>query len=201
MKKISHPTLEPLMSILWTEGAIGCKINFTGKKFWSEKTGKLLDKEIIKKHTANWIKLYKKHITFLEKNFPNITIGQSILRGPLDMIGAAIGEDNMIFLMLDEPLKFDEYMQIFSEIFLEFAMLDKTYCEQDIYSVGQYHIASQGKTLRMQEDAMTLLSPSLYKKHVFAVDREIMEKFDLALFHLHASALHMVDMVTEVPTS
>ena len=55
------------------------------------------------------------------------------------------------------------------------------------------------KVLWLQEDAMSLLSPALYRDHVLPVDDRLSNLFPCVAFHLHGSALWAIEDLVKLP--
>jgi hypothetical protein len=55
------------------------------------------------------------------------------------------------------------------------------------------------KIVWLQEDAMSLLSPTLYRKYVWPIDAQLATKVPCIAFHLHGSVLWAIDDVLRLP--
>jgi len=218
-------TIEPLSFFPWTEAAMGCAINYTGKNFWSSPFDEsLLSKMIDENHQSNaperisgtieldhmpqnihekiqpWLVKYSEFIDFLTAHFGDrYPIGQSILRGPLDMIAALFGDENMLYQFYDQPSLVKKLLALTSTIFMQFIDIQRDHL-QPFYSggvIGTYYIWTPGNCIRLQEDAMAMLSPQLYREFVHPYDCAIASSADYCLFHLHATGLHLLDIILE----
>jgi hypothetical protein len=203
-------TLEPLSFFPWTEAAMGCPIKYTGKNFWSsplvdlkseKESRELID--IIKRipeQSQSWLEKYGEFIDFLIEHFRDrYPIGQGILRGPLDMAAAAFGDENLLYQFFDQPELVKEFLTIGTEIFLSSIDVQKQKLQplNDGYVIGTYYIWTPGKNIRLQEDAMAMLSPDLYQEFVHPLDCQIASSADYTLFHLHTTGLHLLDFILQ----
>lgn len=203
-------TLEPLPFFPWTEAAIGCPIQYTGKNFWSsplinfnseiksKKQGDILKN--LPETSQSWLDKYSEFIDFLIDHFGDrYPIGQSILRGPLDMAAAAFGDENLLYQFFDQPELIKEFLAKATEIFLSFIDVQKQKLQplNDGYVIGTYYIWTPGKNIRLQEDAMAMLSPDIYWQFVHPLDCQIASSADYTLFHLHATGLHLLDFILQ----
>ncbi len=203
-------TLEPLPFFPWTEAAIGCPIKYTGKNFWSsplfdtkseKESEKLID--VIKsfpEQSQPWLAKYGEFLDFLTGHFgDHYPIGQSILRGPLDMAAAAFGNENLLYQFFDQPDLVKEFLVIVTNIFLSFIDVQNKRLQpiDDGYVIGTYYIWTPGSCIRLQEDAMAMLSPELYYEFVHPYDCQIASSADYTLFHLHATGLHLLDAILQ----
>jgi len=165
-----------------------------------EKTGEVLDLSGIPEKSKQWIAKYGEFLDSLCQNFAgNYPIGQSILRGPLDMAAAVFGDENMVYLFYDQPSLMKRFLTVATKIFLSFIEVqkDKTPAFEGGYVIGSYYIWTPGTCLRLQEDAMSLLSPELYRKFVHPCDCLIASAAEYSLFHLHSTGLHLLDFLLE----
>ncbi len=214
-------TLEPLPFFPWAEAAIGCGVTYTGKNFWSsplngsDEIEELIEKlrgelQRIKLTTVNdgtsmssihvWQTKYGDFIDFLTLHFGDrYPIGQTILRGPLDMAAAAFGDENLLYQCYDHPSLVHEFITLATDIFMTFVRVqfDRLPTYAGGYVIGTYYLWTPGCNLRLQEDAMALLSPELYREFVYAHDCAIAATADWALFHMHATGLHHLDSLLQ----
>ena len=194
-------TIEPFQSIPWTESAIGCNMNYTGKNIWSEPINYSIDEayfKIINEDENASIKKYGEFLDFLGVNFAgNYPIGQAILRGPLDMAAAAVGEQNMIYNMIDRPNEMKKFISLCADIFKSFLKVhsEKSPEFSGGRVIGQYYIWTPGTCARLQEDVMSLLSRDFYLDFAMECDLGIAKSVQYSLFHLHASAFFLLDFV------
>jgi len=202
-------TLEPLPFFPWTEAAIGCPIKYTGKNFWSSPLVDLTSKaegkkllEVIRQIpeiSQPWLAKYGEFLDFLTEHFgDHYPIGQSILRGPLDMAAAAFGDESLLYQFFDQPDLVKEFLDMAANIFLSFIDQNKKLpsCGGG-YVVGTYYIWTPGKNIRLQEDAMAMLSPNLYREFVHPLDCQIATSAEYTLFHLHATGLHLLEFILQ----
>ena len=190
-------TVEPLPFFPWIEAAGGCPIRFTGQNFWSGPqtpppgAGALRNRDF-----HPWIQKYGEYLSHLACSFADRhPLGQSILRGPLDLAAALFGDEKMVYLFFDDPGLMEGVLDFGTRIFL--AYLEMHQARAPLHGggrvIGQYYIWTPGTCLRLQEDAMALISPDLYKTFVDPRDRLIAAVADTSLFHLHSTGLHCLD--------
>jgi hypothetical protein len=227
-------TLEPLPFFPWSEAAVGCPVNYTGKNFWSSRKEDLsapdqihdfLEQmlpenvhlsestdlkipgtiattpvENLPESSRQWLVKYEEMLSFLSGHFSEgCPIGQSILRGPLDMAAAVFGDENMIYLFYDQPALMQTFLSVAASVFLNFVYIQNVITPpfSNGSVIGSYYIWTHGSCLRYQEDAMALLSPDLYREFVFPLDCAIASTAETSLFHLHSSGLHLLDVLLE----
>ena len=193
-------TLEPVPSIPWTEAACGSPVQFTGKNFWSQKIGyekTLQNMDSIKIAGNPWIEKYGEFVRYLASEYPDYPIGQSILRGPLDVLCALVGESETIFNFFDEPEFTKNSLDKLADVFNEFVRVQVEYTPKYFggSGLGQFFMWVPGNSCRIQEDAMALLTPKLFDEFVCGIDVKITEPTEYSLYHVHATGMFVMDKI------
>ncbi|MGE4284474.1 MAG: hypothetical protein AB7G87_12280 [Clostridia bacterium] len=193
-------TLDPVPSIPWIEAACGCPIKFTGKNFWSQQVGVEGAKKSIAAMPIKdnpWIKKYGEFIKYLASEFPDYAIGQSILRGPLDVLCALAGDTEIIYGLYDEPEFVKEGLDVISNVFNEFISVQKEYTPKyhGGYGIGQFFMWAPGTVCRIQEDAMAIITPDHYDEYVYEADVKITSETEYSLYHVHATGMFIMDKI------
>ncbi|MBN2357478.1 hypothetical protein JXO59_15300 [candidate division KSB1 bacterium] len=214
-------TLEPLPFFPWCEAAAGCAVKYTGKNFWSSRTiDDLSDERLAElvhrfrdrlkslresltdriekppRAAATWPEKYGDFIDYLTEYFGDRhPIGQTILRGPLDIAAAVMGEEAMILQMFQQPSLMTEFLELAGELFMLFIDVQTRYMHSFAggFVIGTYYVWTPARNIRMQEDAMALLSPDMYRRFAHPVDCAIAAAAGWTLFHIHAAGLHHLD--------
>ncbi|HUV08322.1 MAG TPA: hypothetical protein VMX75_11370, partial [Spirochaetia bacterium] len=197
-------SMEPLPFFPWTEAAAGCPVVFTGNGFWSEpwKGGTEVRMDQREKRDKAWILRYEQFLAYLAGRFgASFPVGQAVLRGPLDMVAAAVGNTEMVFLFYDRPDLVRDLLADFTELFVEFLQVQaaKTPPFHGGYGLGIYHLWTPGTCARLQEDAMALISPALYEEFVEPWDRVIAGVAEYSVFHVHTTGLFLTDYLLRNP--
>lgn len=207
-------TITPLPFFPWTEAAMGCCIRYTGKNFWSTPIAHLettegreawiqtlsMESASSRENRKPWLSLYGDFIKDLTGHFSDdFPVSQTILRGPLDIAAAVLGDESMIYLFFDEPEFMKKLLSAAAGLYLEFVKIHETHLFpfSNGKVIGQYGIWTPGNNLRHQEDAMALLSPDLYREFVHPHDCTIAARTPYSLFHLHSSGMHLLDILLE----
>ena len=142
---------------------------------------------------TSWLERHGGFLESLAEHFgDSFPIGQTILRGPLDLAAAAFGDENLLYQFYDRPAVVKEFLTIATGLFLSFIKMQERHGPRFAEGrvIGTYYIWTPGQCLRLQEDAMALLSPDLYLEFVHPHDCAIASAADYTLFHLHATGLH-----------
>lgn len=193
-------TAEPFPAIPWCEAAVGCPIRFSGKNFWSEPVKVNINEffDALPRAKEIWMRKYEEFLFFLDLHFSGrYPVAQSILRGPLDLLSAVLGEMKMVYDITDEPNNIKKLISVCGDVFTDFLRLqnEKTKRFYGGHVIGQYYIWTPGPCARLQEDATSFLSPELYDKFVFEQDLKIAGVCEYNLFHIHASSLFLIESI------
>ena len=190
-------TGEPYTGIPWMEAMLGCDVYGTESSFVTEPcVSTLEDLERVRLNPENpWL---LKYLEFTQKlgalsagRFP---VGEPIMRGPSDVVGALVGQTSMIFLMNDcaEAMAgvFERIGAIFQSVIRAQQRLVQPYLGG--YSFGFYHLWAPGRCIWFQEDLSALLSPDYYRQFLRAADDVICAGYDYTLIHVHPSSFFIV---------
>ena len=117
---------------------------------------------------------------------------QPLLRGPIDIASAALGDEPICWAMADEPVQFKALLEVCTDVFITVA---KAWCAasppfQNGYC--EYGIWAPGTVVRTQCDNAALLSPQTYRDFLLPCDEQICAAFDYPLIHTHSGVLHIV---------
>jgi len=202
------PMTEPLSCLPWMEAFFGCQVNNTDRHMWSKSSleGITAVKEYMKKGpSAAWKDAYFEFMKTLQNyskdNNGRWGVAQPILRGIADVSAAIMGTEPMIFALYDEPELMEEFFGYISKNMKAFfeENLERLEPFHGGYILGQYFIWAPEKCLRIQDDAMAVLSPSLYSKFIMPLNRKIASISKYNAIHLHLTAAHVLDQITAAP--
>lgn len=195
---------QPHQAIPWLEAAIGCNIRSGDDHIWSEP---FLQEPVISRLPESiaespWTKKYIEFLNVYGDHFGSeIPLAQSILRGPLDLASAVLGEEQCMYALADTPEAMERFLQRITTLSVEFFRLQWEHIPSfhGGMVVGQYDLWVPGQTLRFQEDATALLSPNMYKQFVLPCDETICALTPWNVYHLHSTSLHLLPQILEIP--
>jgi hypothetical protein len=130
-------------------------------------------------------------------------VAPTLMRGPSDILAAMRGGAALVMDLMDQPENvrpaIDEAARLWSD--LATAQLAHILPSREGYVAGAAALRTWApdKVLWLQEDAMALLSPKLYRKHFLPADRYLSDSFTCVAFHLHGSALWAIDELVQLP--
>lgn len=184
----------PCTGFPWMEAIYGCQVVGEEVSFVS-RPQKISVKEAaaieITPETNEW---YQKYIEFLaslrELSGHRFPLGQPILRGVSDTLGAIIGQEQMALALIDEPELVKQVFQSIAAVFKKliqdaYRFIDPFY---DGYAIGFYDIWTPGKAIWYQEDLASIMSPRHFDKFLRASCEYRCEGYPFTLEHLHPSA-------------
>ena len=195
-------TAEPYTSIPWMEAMLGCEIIAGDASFISRHrpADAVSLNELEIRPDNPWLLKYlefaAKLAKFSDGRFP---IGQPILRGPADVLGALMGQAEMVMAMVDDP----EPMR---KAFLRIGGLQRMVVEKArelvprFYggeALGFYHLWTPGRCIWYQEDLATIISPGMYSEFLREPERNICRDHAYTLVHLHPAAFFILDSLLD----
>jgi hypothetical protein len=147
---------------------------------------------------------YKKYMAFGEtlvrRSRGRFPVSHGTLFGPTDLLGSFRGHTRSLTDLLDEPEKSQEALWRFTYLFQE--ITEKFWEGIPLFGGGyfdaQYQLWTEGPIIRMQEDAIAVYSPELYRSLVQPIDRYLARKFSGSFMHLHATSMFLLDLILEI---
>jgi hypothetical protein len=204
-ERIDHDMVyvaEPYTGLPWIEAMLGADVYATVNSFIATVTKKdIHNVDFSSVVNKAW---YDKYMEFIEmlSNMDEVTIpvGQPIIRGPSDVVGSLIGQDNLVFCMYDDPKRCSELLHQVASFHL--SLTKDTYkIVQEYhggYGIGYYSIWCPGKCFWFQDDLNALLSPQLYETFVLEPHTVLASSYDYTLFHLHPASFYVIDYLIEI---
>jgi len=191
-------TAEPFTGVPWMEAILGCDVIGSASALLTVPCMSTVDqlRKVRIKEDDLWLEKYleftRKLVKLSAGRFP---VGQPIMRGPSDVVGALVGQSNMILFMADYPDQMRRVFQKVAEIFRAIIELQQrevpTYCGGA--SIGFYHLWTPGKCIWFQEDLSALCSPDYYSRFLREADWSICRGYHYTLVHLHPSSFFILD--------
>lgn len=194
---------EPFPGIPWIEGFLGCEIYANNSSLSTEPIFSDI-KEIGEFQILEENLWYKKYINFIDSlqhlsngRFP---VGQPILRGITDIMGALLGQSKLIYCFYDNPELIKTLCERIRNVFLKVIKQQQTRIVDFLggYSIGFYHIWCPSSCIWIQDDITSLLSPKIYENFIFKHHEYICNQYDYNLFHLHPSSFSILDKILEI---
>jgi hypothetical protein len=192
--------------IPWMEAIMGCPIKSSHTSFWAEPWVKDWKDWHWQKPTLEnpWLQklleLMRALVKHADGRYP---VAPTLMRGPSDMLAAMRGAAQLPLDLIDFPDIMKRAINLCAEVWIEVgkAQLALIPESKEGYVAGEHGLRTWApdKVIWLQEDAMALLSPPLYREFFLPVDRYIAGEFPCLAFHLHNSALWAIEELVGVP--
>lgn len=203
LQKVEHDAFfcaEPCTGFPWIEAIFGAEVVGNIDSFITRPVINNIHqlKKLRLEKNNPW---YKKYIEFVEKltefaggRFP---VGQPILRGVTDTVGALIGQVEMVYGLIDEPQIIAYAFNVIANAIRQL-VADQYSITKPFYggwSIGFYHIWVPDKVIWYQEDLASLLSPEHFEQYLYATSTRILEGYNYSLVHLHPASFQHIDII------
>ncbi|MFH2116319.1 MAG: hypothetical protein ABIJ86_17595, partial [Spirochaetota bacterium] len=189
---------EPFTGIPWMEAMLGCEVHAGAESFISKPWMNSLD-EIDKVGFDSGNPWLLKYLEFTEKladcsagRFP---VGMPIMRGPSDLVGAIMGQTEMVLSLSDEPERMKGFFNRVTDAFIDVITAQEKLIPafHGGSALGFYHVYCPGKSIWYQEDLSAIMSPALYREFLAEPERRICAGRDHTAIHLHPASFFMLD--------
>lgn len=191
---------EPYTGIPWMEAMLGCQIGASEESMWANHW--MQDWEEIDnlklEPTNPWFKKFVEYVDVLvEYSAGRFPVGQPILRGPTDVVGAIIGQSRLPLEVYDNPDKVEKLAGIATRAFIDVVdtLQKHSVPFHNGYSIGFYHLWTPGQCIWYQEDLSALISPSLFRSLFKDFGVEICKYADFNAIHVHPSSFFLLEEI------
>jgi hypothetical protein len=195
-------TAKPPRAIPWMEAIVGCEVNVVTQSncMTAISPGNLPELNEIDVRTNPWAQLMSTFTETLCDHFrANVPVGQTLMRGPADMLAALLGQE-FYTILLDDPDTLIQLAKQCTRIWIEAltAQYELIPRFRSGYVAGIMGLWAPGRVAVYQEDVAGQISSGMYRQFFFECDKEIAAAFDYSLIHLHSASLHMLPAVLEI---
>lgn len=197
----------PFYYIPWAEAIIGCPV-FAGKDSFYAKpfidSWESFNWSINLDVNNEWFSKLIKMTDILTDKFGDIyPIGSSThLRGPADMMAAALGQSIFPLELYDNPDKIKKFSCLCSDIFIRVAKKLNEIASKAKFSgyvVNNYGIWTENVCQYYQDDSIAFLSPKFYRKFILDSHLKIDKSFVSTLYHVHPVSMFVVNELVNFP--
>lgn len=196
-------TATPFPGFPWLEAMMGAKVFATKNSFvsYSKHYKGISELKLDKIVNNTWLEKYLEFCQMLNELTNNKNpVGQPILRGPTDVLGALVGQDKLVFHFIDNPSETTDCLDKIAIIFIE--VIHKQYeIIKNFYngfSMGFYDLWCPAKCMWFQDDLNALLSPSIYKSCIMKSHKYLSKAYEYTMFHMHPASNYMLDYLLEI---
>jgi hypothetical protein len=192
--------------IPWMEAIVGCPIHCgADEAMWP---GPVLGPnyegvdDILPSEDNPWLlKLLDLTRALVAANDGSYLVTHTLMRGPIDLLSALIGDVRMGLALYDDPAQIAEILARATEAFLKVARAQYALLPpfEGGWAPWTYSLWAPGTVIRLQSDSASQLSPAMYAEQILPHDRAILGAFDYSILDLHsAGTLHLLPVLLEV---
>jgi hypothetical protein len=192
--------------IPWMEAIVGCPIHSgADEAMWP---GPVLGPDyegmegILPEAGNPWLgKLLDLTRALVEANDGSYLVTHTLMRGPVDVLSALMGDVRMGLALYDDPPRMAEVLARAAEAFIRVARAQYALIPplEGGWSPWTYSLWAPGTVIRLQSDSASQLSPSMYAEQILPHDRAILGAFEYSILDLHsAGTLHLLPVLMEV---
>ena len=193
--------LQPISSVPWLEGMLGCPIRVQAQSVWAEPVlAKDKPLETLEPQWCHeWLDAALRFVNVLTAKFsPLYPVAGPFLRGPADVIAAMIGTDRLCYELIDNPSQIHRLARISAEAWIKVSHQIISFIPPWMggYVFGARWIYAPGQSTYCSEDATVLISPAAYRKFFLPYDRIITQEYPYGFWHRHSTSMqHLVDLL------
>ncbi|MBN1294011.1 MAG: hypothetical protein JXB48_19400 [Candidatus Latescibacteria bacterium] len=191
-------------AVPWIEAICGCPVRYASGSLAPGHCVDSIDdlREYILPANKTWLKILERQTKELVASAPaDCWISPSILRGPSDILAAMRGMTDFYMDLYDNIQVIDEMAGRINKLFIN--ILDRHFSVVRPNLGGYGHIYgywAPGKTITIQEDALGMCSPDVYRDVFMKYNADIVNHLGLyVLFHLHSTGYGHYRDVLEIP--
>jgi len=199
-------TASAFPGIPWMEAIMGLPIRHSPPSFWAEPNVEDWESWHSQRPGLRnpWAeKLLEMVRALVRHSRGRYPVAPTLMRGPSDILAAMRGAAQLPLDLLDYPDLMARAIELCADVWVEVGQAQLALvpeCAEGYVSSGHgLRTWAPEKVIWLQEDAMALLSPGLYRQFFLPVDRRIAGQFPCAAFHLHGSAIWAIDELVKVP--
>jgi hypothetical protein len=196
----------PFIYLPWLEAIMGCPIHASETSMWAQVAVDSWDTwhwEHPSPDNPWWRKLLELTAALVEHSAGRYPVAPTLMRGPSDMLSALRGAARFPMDFYDCPDLAYSAAELCADVWIEVGKTQLALIpESDIgYIAGSHGLRAWApeRIIWLQEDAMALLSPAIFRKFILPHDRRIAAQFPYTGFHLHGSALWAIRDLVSVP--
>lgn len=193
-------TGEPFTGIPWMEAILGCSIRAGRESFiskpWLSSPTEALERVHFDPQNPWLMKYLEFTAALVQQSRGRYPVGMPVMRGPTDMLGALLGQQEMLFALVDtDPSAMHRLIERVTRAFLGVIETQRGLAQPFYggYALGFYHVWAPGKAIWFQDDLACILSRKLYRQFFLDSARLILAGHDHTAVHLHPNSFFILD--------
>lgn len=196
----------PFVYVPWLEAIMGCPIHASETSMWAQPVVDAWDQWRWEQPAPDnpwWRKLLELTAALVQHSAGRYPVAPTLMRGPSDMLSALRGAARFPLDFYDCPDLVASAARLCADVWIAVgkSQLDLIPQSATGYMAGAHglRVWAPDKIIWLQEDAMALLSPVIFRNYILPQDRRIAAHFPYTAFHLHGSALWAIRDLVSVP--
>lgn len=189
-------TVSASFNVPWLELLCGCTATIHGDTIWAGTAG--VDYDTLARVTfdpenpwfAKWRACQRALGEFAGDRFP---VSLPVMHGPLDLLSAVKGPDQLCLDLMDRPQEVREALAAATKVWI--AAARELLAVSPAFQGGmcsRMKLWLPGPAVTLQDDATALLSPGSYADLVYGFEREIVRAFPFHTYHAHSTSAHLL---------
>lgn len=181
--------------LCWTEAIAGCPLYWRTGHVWAEPCLADLDQaERLRLAPGNpWLeRLVGTGRILAERAQGRYPVTQPLLRGPIDIAAAALGDEPLCWALVDDPDRLTKVLAVCTDTFIGVAKAWEGVIPRFAQGCCLFGIWAPGTAVRTQCDNAALMSPQTYRDFLVPCDERICAAFDYPLIHTHSCFIAMI---------
>ena len=190
------PCLSPY-DLCWTEAVAGCPIYWQAGHVWADTPRQPDDGSGFPDVTVekSWLdKLIELARLLVESAKGEVFVSQPLLRGPVDIAAAVLGDERLCYFLADEPEQAKQFLLRCADVFIQVAREWWAEVPRFLGGFSIYDLWTPGSTVRIQCDNAVMLSSAWYREFLLPCDERICAAFEYPIIHTHS---RFIDQVAE----
>jgi len=194
----------PWRGIPWLEAACGCPVRYSqgslAPAHFVESVDELAHLPI--PASNGWLDCLRRETQRLEAQaLPDCWISPSIFRGPSDALAAMRGMTDFFLDLHDNPQAVERAARRVNQVLMMEIDIHYSLVQPKLGGYGHiFGYWAPGQTITLQEDALGMCSPSIYRDIFMQFNAEIVKHLGpYALFHFHSTGYKHYQHVMSIP--
>jgi len=189
----------PYAAVPWMEAIAGCEVYASpaSSSIWAEHpdpTWESLDRVRFDSANPWFLKLLECAKVLREHAAGRYPISGPILRGVSDIATALLGTQRFVMECTDHPEELRQLLGRCAEIWQSVgrALVEAFGKFHGGQCAGRRRVWTPGTCMLYQDDATTMLSPTLFQEFIVAHEHEILKQYGRTMIHTHSGTLRIM---------
>jgi hypothetical protein len=189
----------PFDGIPWIEAIAGCDVycSMAGGSVWAQHPDPTWEslRRVQFDPDSPWLrKLLEYSETLREHSAGRYPVGVPVVRGVADMLEGLLGSQRMVLEFYDHAEDMHRLLEACCDIWKQLSdLLIQSFGEfRGGMGVGRRRVWGRGSCMLYQDDAVSLLSPAIYREFILPRQDEIFRRWDRTMIHVHSGTLPIV---------